>query len=112
MTHHCCNFRSHLLSCVAICRYLSYLIVLSLSYHQAAQLTCVMDERLKEAAEVIDREKALKDVAMATTKEKGEATKASKLKLGDTELKLTMTDSLNLAQVDQIADLKTALEVC
>ena len=35
------------------------------------QLTYVIDERLKEAAEDTKWEKALKDVTVATTKEKG-----------------------------------------
>ena len=44
-----------------------------LSFDQAVQLTHVLDERLKELAEDIDREKALKDVAADTAKEKGKA---------------------------------------
>lgn len=32
-----------------------------------------MDERLKETAEDVDRERALKEVTVATTNEKGEA---------------------------------------
>ena len=34
------------------------------------------------------------------------------MKLGGTELKLAAAKSLNLAQVDEIADLKAALEAC
>ena len=34
------------------------------------------------------------------------------MKLGGTELKLAEAKSLNLAQVDEIADLKAALEAC
>ena len=34
------------------------------------------------------------------------------MKLGGTELKLAEAESLNLAQVDEIADLKVALEAC
>ena len=37
------------------------------------QLTHILDERLKELTEDADREKALKDVANATAKEKGKA---------------------------------------
>lgn len=34
------------------------------------------------------------------------------VKLGDTELKLAEAESLNLAQADEIVDLKVALEAC
>ena len=34
------------------------------------------------------------------------------MKLGGTELKLAEAESLNLAQVDEIADLKVALGAC
>ena len=92
-----------------------------------------MDDRLKEAAEDADREKALKDVAVAIMKEKGKAAEAvekkahalekakalaekrlmgMKVKLGGTELKLAEAESLNLAQADEITNLKAALEAC
>lgn len=92
-----------------------------------------MDERLKEVSEDVDRKKALKDVVVATTKDKGEvATAVGKraanfekaralakqrlakldVKLGSTELKLMEVESLNLSQVDKIADLKAALGAC
>ena len=45
-----------------------------LLFDQAVQLTHVLDERLKELAEDIEKEKALKDVAADTAKEKGKAT--------------------------------------
>ena len=85
---------------------------------------------MKEVAEDADREKALKDVAVATAKDKGKATKkrarASEkarilveqrltkmdVKLGGIDLKLAETESQNLAQVNEIADLKAALEAC
>ena len=77
-----------------------------------------MDDRLKEATEDADREKALIDVAVATVKEKGKVAEAvekkahafekaraltekrlteMEVKLGGTELKLTEAKSLNLA---------------
>ena len=34
------------------------------------------------------------------------------MKLGETKLKLVKVESLNLAQTDEIADLKAALEAC
>ena len=44
---------------------------MSLLCYQTAQLAYVIDERLKEAAEDADQEKALKDVVVATAKDKG-----------------------------------------
>ena len=88
---------------------------------------------MKELAEDAEREKALKDVVDATTKEKGKVVEAaekkvyssekawllvekklaeSEAKLGGTELKLAEAKSLNLAHVDEIANLKAALEAC
>ena len=101
--------------------------------YQTAQLTHVINERLKETTEDAEREKALKDIAIATTKEKGKAIEAIEkkaqfaekarlvvekklieleVKLGGTELKLVDAESLNLVQVDEIADPKAALEAC
>ncbi|KAK9987060.1 hypothetical protein SO802_032011 [Lithocarpus litseifolius] len=86
------------------------------------------DDQLKEAIEDANREKALKDVAMVIAKDKGKATekrvkvfekaralakqKLAKIdvKLRGTELKLAEAESLNLAQADEIADLKVAFE--
>lgn len=91
----------------------------------------VIEDRLKDAAMDADREKALKDVVVATAKDKGKAAKATEkrvqasekawmlakqkltkmdIKLGGTELKLVEVKSLNLAQADEIADQKAALE--
>ena len=77
-----------------------------------------MDDRLKEAAKDADREKALKDVAVATAKEKGKAAEATEkkahvskkaralaekrlmemeVKLGGIKLKLAEAENLNLA---------------
>ena len=90
-------------------------------------MTHVLDERLKELAEDVEWERALKDVVAATTKEKGKVAEAAKkkaqstekarlvvekklaemkAKLGGTELKLAEAKSLNLAQANGIADLK------
>ena len=81
----------------------------------------------------MDQEKALKEVANTTTKEKSKAAevaekkarsleKAQRLtkdklaeveeKLGGVKLKLAEAASLNLAQADEIVDLKMALEAC
>ena len=101
--------------------------------YQAAQLSHVIDERLKELSEDADREKALKEVAAATAKEKVKVAEVTEkkvaasekarvlvekrsteleLKLGGTELKLVEAESLNLTQADKLADLKAALEAC
>ena len=102
-------------------------------FYQAAQLTHVLDRRLKELAEDAEWEKALKDVVKANAKEKtkvaataekkaaafekarvSEEKKSSELeaKLGETELKLAKVASLNIAQAKELADLKAGLEAC
>lgn len=109
---------------------LSYIL---LSCPQAAQLAYIIDEWLKEATKDADLERALKDIVMATTNDKSEATTATErkakdskkawalaekrltkldVKLGGTELKLAEVESLNLTQADEIANLKAALEAC
>ena len=47
---------------------------------QAAQLTYILDKRMKELAEVVEKEKALKDVVVDTAKEKGKAVEVTKKK--------------------------------
>ena len=44
------------------------------------QLTHILGKRLKELAEDAEREKVLKDVAIASAKEKGKAAEAAKKK--------------------------------
>ena len=94
-------------------------------------MTHILDERLKELAEHVEKEKALKDVVSNMAKEKGKAAdvaekmakaaekaqlaaekKLAKVeaKLGGIELKLVKAKSLTLAQVDEIIDLKVALD--
>ena len=100
-------------------------------FHQATELTHILDGRLKELAEDAIWEKALKDVAEANSKEKTKAAatakkkavvsekarvatekRSSKLeaKLGETELKLAEATSLNMTQAEELADL--APEAC
>ena len=88
---------------------------------------------MKELAEDANREMALKEVANATVKEKSKATevaekkaqsseKAQRLtkeklakaeeKLGGVKLKFAKAASLNLAQADEIVDLKATLKAC
>ena len=96
-------------------------------------MTHILSERLKELDEDAEREKALKDVANDNAKEKSKAIEVAEKKaqsskkarqlakkrraeveswLEGIELKLAEANSLNLAQADQIADLKVALEAC
>lgn len=86
---------------------------------------------MKELAEDADREKALKDMAevtvkektkvVATTEKKTVASKKAKaaaekrfseleVKLGETELKLVEATSLNTAWAKELVDLRVALE--
>ena len=97
------------------------------------QLTHIIDGRLKELSEDLEREKALKDVAEAIAKEKVKATRTAKKKvaaakkaralaesksvelevqLGGTELKLAEAQSLNTALAEELANLKATLEAC
>ena len=96
-------------------------------------MTHILDKRLTKLVEDAEQEKALKDIANDNAKEKSKATEAAEKKaqslekarqlaekgraevesrLEGVELKLTEANSLNLAQADQIADLKAALEAC
>ena len=96
-------------------------------------MTHILSERLKELDEDAEREKALKDVANDNAKEKSKAIEVAEKKaqsskkahqlakkrraeveswLEGIELKLAEANSLNLAQANQIADLKVALEAC
>ena len=88
---------------------------------------------MKELAKDVERERALKDVAEATSKERAkiaatmekkatafEKAKASaekrladfEAKMGETELKLVEAESLNTARAEELADLRAALEGC
>ena len=91
---------------------------LLLIWLQAAQLAYIIEDRLKEPIEDANREKALKDVAEATTKDSGKAVEDAEkraqkakrdrdlaeqklaemdAKLGGIKLKLAKAESLNLA---------------
>ena len=88
---------------------------------------------MKELIEDVEREKALKDVAEAATKEREKiaaiaekkATMSEKAKalaenrladleakVGETELKLAKAESLNSVRAEELADLRVALEGC
>ena len=96
-------------------------------------MTHILGERLTELVEDAEWEKALKDVANDNVKEKSKAVEAAEKKaqssekahqlaekrraevesrLEGVELKLAEANSLNLAQADQIVDLKASLEAC
>ena len=98
---------------------------------QVAQLAHILDGRVKELVEDVERERALKDAAEAASKERTKITmtaekkaaaseKAKALaekrlvdletKVGETELKLAEVESLNTARAEELADLRAALE--
>ena len=88
---------------------------------------------MKELAEDVERQKALKDVAESASKERAKiaataekkATASEKakvlvekgladleVKMGETELKLAKAISLNSSRAEELADLRVALEGC
>ena len=96
-------------------------------------MTHILEGRVRELAEDAEWEKALKDVAEATSKERAKAAATAekkvatsekarvsaekrfsdlKAKLGETELKLVEAASLNTARAEELADLKATLEGC
>jgi len=102
-------------------------------HHQAVQLAHILDGRLKDLVEDVGREKALKDVAVVTAKDKEKVTATAEkkaatsekarvaaekrfseleVKLGVVEQKLAKVVSLNTAREGELADLKAALEAC
>ena len=104
---------------------------LSLLHHQAVQLAHILDGQLKDLAKDVGREKALKDVAVVTAKDKEKVTATTEkkaaasekarvaaekrfseleVKLGVAEQKLAEAVSLNIAREGELADLKAALE--
>ena len=83
MAHHCGNLLSP--SSLLAFTHTLFLLYLSSLFHQAAQLTHVLDGRLKELAEDAKREKALKDVAEVTAKEKTKAATTAEKKAAASE---------------------------
>jgi len=89
MAHHRGNFFlffSHLFCCTNdfLPFFLLFLLYISPSLllwcYQAAQITHVLTERMKELAEEAEQEKALKDVANATARDKGKAAEVAEKK--------------------------------
>ena len=64
---------------------------------------------MKELAEDVEKEKALKDVAADIAKEKGKAVEVTEKKAKVAE-KAQLVVEKKLAKVDEIADLKVALD--
>ena len=112
---------------------LSLPLYLLLLVCQAAQLTHILEGQVRELAEEVEREKALKDAAEATSKvrakiavtteEKAATSEKARVsaekrfsdleaKLGETELKLAKVASLNTARAKELVDLRIALEGC
>ena len=121
--------------------YILLFIITVLSLHlyllllvcQVAQLTHILEGQVRELAEDVERERALKDAAeamrkerekIAATVEKKAATSEKarvsaekrfsnlEAKLGETELKLAKAASLNIARAEELADLRVAFEGC
>ena len=121
--------------------YILLFIITVLSFHlyllllvcQVAQLTHILEGQVRELAEDVERERALKDAAeamrkerekIAATVEKKAATSEKarvsakkrfsnlEAKLGETELKLAKAASLNIARAEELADLRAAFEGC
>ena len=112
---------------------LSLHLYLLLLVCQAAQLTHILEGRVRELAEDTERERALNDMAKATNKERVKITVTAEkkaaasekyrvstekrlsdfeAKLGETELKLAEAESLNTARAEELADLWAAFEGC
>ena len=104
-----------------------------LSFNQAAQLAHILNEQLKEFSKEVVQEKAGKDTATKTAKdkikaidvaekravvaEKGQALVEKRLaelttEQNKTNLKLAKAASLNMALNKELADLRAALEAC
>ena len=121
--------------------YILLFIITVLSLHlyllllvcQDAQLTHILEGQVRELTEDAERERALKDAAEATCKERAkiaataekkaamsEKAKVStekrfsdlEAKLGEIELKLAKAANLNTGQAKELADMRAALEGC
>ena len=82
---------------------------------QAAQLTHILDERVKELASKERAKIAATMEKKATASDKAKALAKKRLanfeaKVGETELKLAEAESLNTARAEELADLRAALE--
>ena len=104
-----------------------------MSSHQAAQLAHILNERLKDLSEEVDQEKAGREVAAKTAKDKTKVADAAKkraaavekarvlaekrsvdlvTKQNEMDLKLAEAMSLNVTLAKERANLRVALEAC
>ena len=100
---------------------------------QVAQLAYILDGRLKELSEDANREKAAREAAAKTAKDKTKAAENAekraaamkkakalaekrseelKTKQNEANLKLAEAVSMNVAQTEELADLRAVLETC
>lgn len=100
-------------------------------FAQGAQLAYMMEDRLKDVVEEVDKEKGLREVDEAIAKEKGMAAKNAekrawvaerarnqaeqkwtkmKTKLGEVKLRLAEAKSIISAKDKEIVEMKTALD--
>ena len=104
-----------------------------MSSQQAAQLTHILNERVKDLSEEVDWEKAGREEAVKTAKEKTKTAEAAEkraavaeksqvsaekrsaelvTKQNEMDLKLAKAASLNVTLSEEVADLRVALEAC
>ena len=104
-----------------------------MSSQQAAQLTHILNERVKDLSEEVDWEKAGREEAVKTAKDKTKAADAVEKRVAaveksrvsaekrsaelvskqnETDLKLAKAASLNVNLSEEVADLRAALEAC
>ena len=104
-----------------------------MSSQQAAQLAHILNERVKDLSEEVDREKAGREEAVKIAKDKTKAADATEKRVvaaeksqvsaekryaelvskqNETDLKLAKAASLNVTLSKEVADLRAALEAC
>ena len=104
-----------------------------MSSQQAAQLAHILNKRVKDISEEVDREKAGREEAVKTAKEKTKTADAAEKraaaaeksralaekrsaelvsKQNEMDLKLAKATSLNITLSEEVADLRAALEAC
>ena len=104
-----------------------------MSSQQAAQLAHILNKRVKDISEEVDREKAGREEAVKTAKEKTKTADATEKravaaeksqalaekrsaelvsKQNEMDLKLAKATSLNITLSEEVADLRAVLEAC
>ena len=113
--------------------YISFRFRTNFCVCQAAQLAHILAGRTKDLAEEVDREKGARESAAKTAKEKLKAAESAEKKAAtaeknralaekrcsellakknETDVKLAEAISLNTSQVEELTDLRAALEAC